>query len=91
MHSSPNSSTFENLQPQAKRVRFEDNTATSTPFGDSIIKIEDKELPDSYQKRKALELRIKNLYKGSYKEDEGPQRIRYVAKRTLPPKKNGVK
>ena len=91
MHSSPNSSTFENLQPQAKRVRFEDNTATSTPFGDSMIKIDDKELPDSYQKRKALELRIKNLYKGSYKEDEGPQRIRYVAKRTLPPKKNGVK
>ena len=91
MHSSPNSSTFENLQPQAKRVRFEDSTATSTPFGDSIIKIEDKEIPDSYQKRKALELRIKNLYKRSYKEDEGPQRIRYVAKRTPPPKKNGVK
>ena len=90
MHSSPNSSTFENLQPQAKRVKFEDNTATSTPFRDFIIKINDEELPDTYQKRRALELRVKNIYKKSYKEDEGPQRIRYVAKRTLPPKKNGV-
>ena len=43
MHSTKNPATLEQINLQSKRVRFEENTATSSPFGNSAIKTEDED------------------------------------------------
>ena len=85
MHSTKNPATLEQINLQSKRVRFEDNTATSSPFGNSAIKTEDE---DTKPKKKDWNLekkRIMKLYTKSYKEDEGPTKKRYYARKTVTP------